>query len=231
MKAWLLDQIGDGVGGLRIGMVTDPEPATRRGRAGRAVRRPQPGRPVPGRGAVPGQARRCRTCSGATGSAWSSAVGPDVTGVRPGDRRVVLRSEIGVNRPGTFARAGGGAGASRWWPCRRAGPTSRPPAAPLVYLTAYQALTPVGRAAAVRRAGHRRQRRRRGRVRPTGGGPGAHRRRPLAIRRKRDHLERLGAAHALDPTEPDWPQTLKKLLAAGGWTWRSTTSAARCCRR
>src|SRR5437868_12253238 len=70
-------------------------------------------------------------------------VGPDVTGLHAGDRRLILRGPAGVDRPGTFAEriavpvqnlvelpAG-------WSDQEAAGAT-------LVYLTAYQALTTWG---------------------------------------------------------------------------------------
>lgn len=67
-------------------------------------------------------------------------IGPDVSSVKKGDRVVVLRSEIGVNRAGTFAErvavpVESLARIPAGWTDEQAC------AAPLVYLTAYQALT------------------------------------------------------------------------------------------
>src|SRR3954447_26263537 len=139
MKAWLIDRIGDGVPGLRIGTLTDPpadpgevvldvhyaalNPADRYLAEGQ----------YPAKPAFP-------HILGRDGVGTVAEVGPDVKDVRPGDKLVILRSDVGVNRPGTFAQ-------------RVAVPVEslvRPPpgwsdeeagGAPLVYLTAYQALT------------------------------------------------------------------------------------------
>jgi NADPH:quinone reductase len=67
-------------------------------------------------------------------------VGSAVTGVRVGDRRAILRSEVGINQPGTFAEHVAVPAQSLveipagWTEPEAAGAT-------LVYLTAYQALT------------------------------------------------------------------------------------------
>src|SRR4051812_17031589 len=71
------------------------------------------------------------------------AVGPGVTGMKAGDVRVVLRGEAGVNRPGTLAErvavdANYTAAVPAGWTQEQAA------AAPLVYVTAWQALTQWG---------------------------------------------------------------------------------------
>jgi len=140
-------------------------------------------------------------------------VGPGVSGIAVGDRRVVLRGEVGVERGGTFAE-------------RVAAPIESlveiPPGweepeaacATLVYLTAYQALTTWGAlpAASV--------------VLVTGasGGVGvasvqlaaAMGLTVVALSRseeKRQRLHRLGASICLDPALPGWRGALKKALA------------------
>jgi NADPH2:quinone reductase len=138
-------------------------------------------------------------------------VGTDVKDLRPGDKRVILRSEIGVSRLGTFAERVAVPVESLvptppGWTDEQAG------AAPLVYLTAYQALSAWGELPPST-------------VLITGasGGVGLasiHLARAMGHttialsrdERKREELERLGAGHALDPTDPQWPQTLKKML-------------------
>jgi NADPH2:quinone reductase len=68
------------------------------------------------------------------------SLGAGVTDPKVGDRRLILRSEIGVNRPGTFAEhvsvpVESLAPVPAGWTLEQAA------AAPLVYLTAHQALT------------------------------------------------------------------------------------------
>src|SRR5258708_38309703 len=101
MKAWLLDEF---TGLERLRLAEAPEPA------------PQPDEAIlqvhyaslnpadrylaegqyPARPALP-------HILGRDGVGTVSEVGPDVKGVNVGDKRVVLRSDIGVSRPGTFA--------------------------------------------------------------------------------------------------------------------------------
>jgi NADPH:quinone reductase len=71
------------------------------------------------------------------------ALGPGVTDVVLGETRLILRTEVGVNRPGTLAGrvavdAAYTAPAPAGWSLEQAA------AAPLVYLTAWQALTQWG---------------------------------------------------------------------------------------
>jgi NADPH2:quinone reductase len=141
MNAWLLDTIGS-LDALRVGEAPDPtpgpgeavlevdyaalNPADRHLAEGQYPSRP----PLPhilGRDAV--------------GTVVS--VGESATGVSPGDRRLILRTEVGVSRPGTFAQRVAVPVQSLvepppdWTPEESA-------AAPLVYLTAFQALTTWG---------------------------------------------------------------------------------------
>ena len=132
------------------------------------------------------------------------ALGSQVKDVRVGDRRAILRGEVGVNRPGTFAQlvavpaqdlveipAG-------WSEPEAAGAT-------LVYLTAYQALTmwgPLPPSAVVLVTG-------------ASGGVGvaavqlaaAMGHKVLALSRspeKSRRLEQLGAAATFNPEDPKW---------------------------
>lgn len=67
-------------------------------------------------------------------------VGPGVEELKVGDRRVILRSQIGVTRAGTFAeRVAVPVESLATWP--KSWSHEQAAAAPLVYLTAYQALT------------------------------------------------------------------------------------------
>jgi NADPH2:quinone reductase len=142
MKAWLLDNLGDGIDKLHIADVPDPVPAGNEvvlrwlfaglNPADRYLAENQ----YPAKPTLP-------HILGRDGIGIVEAIGPGVNGVQLGEKRVLLRSEIGVNRPGTFAQ-------------RTAVPieslASPPPdwsdeqsaGAALVYLTAYQALSQWG---------------------------------------------------------------------------------------
>jgi NADPH2:quinone reductase len=142
MKAWLLDKIGDGIEKLHVAEVPDPLPA-----AGEVVLRMllaglNPAdrylaeNQYPAKPALP-------HILGRDGIGIVEQIGPGVSGVGPGDKRVIVRSEIGVNRPGTFAQRTAVPveslvePAPGWTDEQSAGAT-------LVYLTAYQALTQWG---------------------------------------------------------------------------------------
>jgi NADPH2:quinone reductase len=140
-------------------------------------------------------------------------VGAGVTNFKPGDRALVLRSDIGVNRAGTFAQKVAVPieslvpPPSNWTTEESAG-------APLVYLTAYQAIAQWSAelpAASV--------------VLVTGasGGVGvasiqlaaAMGHVTVALSRsdaKRKTLHKLGATIALDPQDAQWPAQLKAQL-------------------
>jgi NADPH2:quinone reductase len=138
MKAWLLDSTGS-LDNLRLGEVPDPAPA-----AGEVVLDVEyaalnPADRYLAEGQYPARPSFPHIL-GRDAIGTVSAVGQGVTNVKVGDRRLLLRSEIGVNRPGTFAQRVAIPVESlvpppaRWSAQQSAG-------APLVYLTAYQALT------------------------------------------------------------------------------------------
>src|SRR6058998_3276546 len=101
MKAWLLQGLG-GLKKLTLGETADPvageaeivlrvkyaalNPADRYLAEGQ----------YPAKPAMP-------HILGRDGIGVVTAVGEGVQGMKPGDRRLILRSEIGVSRPGTFA--------------------------------------------------------------------------------------------------------------------------------
>src|SRR5512137_28300 len=207
MRAWLIDAL-KGLGQLRLAEVAEPQP--------------QPGEvilEVRYAGLNPADrylAERLYPANpplphilGRDGLGTVVAVGDGVSGLRTGDRRVVLRGEVGVNRPGTFAQrvavpaqnlveipAG-------WTEPEAAGAT-------LVYLTAYQALTmwgPLPPSAVVLVTG-------------ASGGVGvaavqlaaAMGYKVLALSRspeKSRRLEQLGAAATFNPEDPKWSLNLK----------------------
>ena len=211
MRAWILDEL-TGLGALRLADVPDPKP-----QAGEVVLRMHYAglnpadrylaeRQYPAKPPLP-------HILGRDGMGTVVEIGPGVAGIAVGDRRVVLRGDVGVERAGTFAErvatpvdslvevpAG-------WGEPEAAGAT-------LVYLTAYQALTTWGvlPAASV--------------VLVTGasGGVGvasvqlatAMGFTVVALSRseeKRERLRQLGASICLDPARPTWRATLKQALA------------------
>lgn len=138
MRAWLLDEL-NGIGGLHLAEVPDPVPCE-----GEVVLRVHYAslnpadrylaeRQYPAKPALP-------HILGRDGMGTVEQVGPGVTQLRPGDRRAILRSEVGVTRSGTLAERVAVPVDNLveipdgWSDTQAAGAT-------LVYLTAYQALT------------------------------------------------------------------------------------------
>jgi NADPH2:quinone reductase len=139
MKAWLLDKMGDGVEKLHIAEVADPTPA-----AGEVVLRMlfaglNPADRYLAENQYPSQPAMPHIL-GRDGIGIVEAIGQGVNGIERGEKRVIVRSEVGVNRPGTFAQRVAlpveslVQPAPGWSDEESAGAT-------LVYLTAYQALT------------------------------------------------------------------------------------------
>jgi NADPH2:quinone reductase len=214
MRAWLLDEY-TGVANLRLGEVPDPTP-----RAGEVVLRVHYAalnpadrylaeRQYPAKPPLP-------HVLGRDGLGTVVEVGPGVTGIAAGDRRIVLRGDVGVERAGTFAE-------------RVAVPVENlvevPPGwaepeaacATLVYLTAYQALTmwgPLPASSIVLVTG-------------ASGGVGvasvqlasAMGLTVVALSRslaKSERLRQLGASICLDPVLPGWRSALRKATGSRG---------------
>jgi NADPH2:quinone reductase len=211
MRAWLLDEL-TGIGALRLGEI--PEPAAQAGevvlRIHYAALNPADRylaeRQYPAKPSLP-------HILGRDGMGTVVAVGPEVTGIAVGDRRLVLRGDVGVERAGTFAErvavpVESLAEVSPGWEEPEAA------CATLVYLTAYQALTmwgalPVSSVVLVTGAS---------------GGVGvasvqlaaAMGFTVVALSRseeKRERLRQLGASICLDPGLSGWRAILKKTLA------------------
>jgi NADPH2:quinone reductase len=138
MKAWLLDQFA-GVGSLRLGETSDPVPV-----AGEAVLdldfaalnpadRYLAEAQYPAKPSLP-------HILGRDGIGRVTASGSDVRGSKIGDQRLILRGETGVTRHGTFAQRVG-VSIEALVPRPRNWSDEEAAGAPLVYLTAYQALT------------------------------------------------------------------------------------------
>jgi NADPH2:quinone reductase len=148
---------------------------------------------------------------GRDGIGTVTAVGPGVTAFKIGDRAVVLRSEIGVNRPGLFAEQAAVpveslVKAPVGWTDEQAA------AAPLVYLTAFQAITQWGELppSIVLITG-------------ASGGVGVaatqlavamgHRVAGLSrSSEKGKTLKQIGASWVFNPQDADWPKQLKAAL-------------------
>jgi NADPH:quinone reductase len=210
MKAWLLDDF-TGIDHLRLAEVADPKP-----KAGEAILevkyaalnpadRYLAERQYPARPALP-------HILGRDGIGRVVEVGAGAEGIESGQTRAVLRGEVGINRPGTFAERVAVPVddlvevPSEWDETEGAGAT-------LVYLTAWQALTMWGglpSEAVVLVTG-------------ASGGVGvaaiqlavAMRYRVIALSRgeaKRERLLQLGASDVFDPEDPQLRQEIRKRL-------------------
>lgn len=211
MLAWLLDRF-TGLDALRLAEVPDPVPGP-----GEVVLRIHYAalnpadrylaeRQYPAKPSLP-------HILGRDGMGTVVAVGPEVSGISPGDRRLILRGEVGVERAGTFAEKVAVPCASlaevpREWEEKEAA------AASLVYLTARQALVMWGELPA------------QAPVLVTGatGGVGvaavqlgaALGYQILALSRspdKRRRLQQIGASECFDPADPNWHHALLRAIA------------------
>jgi NADPH2:quinone reductase len=210
MRAWLLPD-RTGIDSLRLQEVPDPSP-----KAGEVILRVScaalnPADRYLAEGQYPAKPAFPHIL-GRDGAGVVTAVGPGVEGTAVGDKRIILRSEIGVNRPGTFAELVAVPDESlarlpSGWTEQEAA------AAPLVYLTAYQALTQWGDLppSVVLITG-------------ASGGVGiagtqlaaAMGHTVIALSRdpgKQAQLKQLGAAHTFHPNDPTWVKSLKTILS------------------
>ncbi len=138
MKAWLLDKLG-GLENLHIGEMASPEPAS-----GEVLLRVHfaalnPADRYLAEGAYPARPALPHIL-GRDGVGEIAAVGAGVTGWRPGQRAMLLRGAVGVERAGTFAEfvcvpADNLVAVPEGWTLQQAGGGS------LTYLTAWQAIT------------------------------------------------------------------------------------------
>lgn len=210
MKAWLLPTL-TGIESMQLGETAAPIPA-----AGQIVLNVQfaalnPADNYLAQGQYPAKPTFPHIL-GRDGVGQVTAVGSGVTGIQVGDTRLILRGETGVTRPGTLAQqvavdAAYTTTVPAGWSLEQAA------AAPLVYVTAWQALTQwpdlppnpiilvsgasggvgVATVQLARAQGHK----------------------IAALSRsseKSEQLKKLGATWTLDPTDPDWPGHLKNLL-------------------
>jgi NADPH:quinone reductase len=138
MRAWLMDSY-DGVDRLRLGETEDPVPGPNQILLGLKFAALNPADAFLAEAMYPAKPKLPHIL-GRDGGGEVLAVGPGVTNVRPGDVVAILRCDVGVDIWGTLAEK----------VVVHAGSVIRPPqgwsleqatAAPLVYLTAWQALT------------------------------------------------------------------------------------------
>jgi NADPH2:quinone reductase len=210
MKAWILDSLS-GIGSLRLGDFPEPKPGP--GEVVLAIRyaglNPADSylasRQYPAKPALP-------HILGRDGLGTVVELGPDVRGIALGETRMIMRGDVGGNRPGTFAErvavpVNNLVEVPKGWTEEQAAGAS------LVYGTAYQALTMWGPLPE------------KGVVLITGasGGVGVaslqlavgmgHS--VVALSRsaeKSRKLRELGAAMTFDPTDPGWRKAAKEAL-------------------
>jgi NADPH2:quinone reductase len=102
MKAWLLDNMGDGVDKLHVGDLPEPKPRENevvldvRFAALNPADRYLAENLYPAKPTLP-------HVLGRDGMGVVSSIGPGVKGINVGEKMLLLRGEVGINRPGMFA--------------------------------------------------------------------------------------------------------------------------------
>ncbi len=138
MRAWLIDEL-NGIGGLHLAEVPDPVPRPEEVILQVDYAALNPADRYLAENQYPAKPKLPQIL-GRDGIGTVVEVGGAVEGTRVGDRRAILRGEVGGNRPGTFAARVAVPAQDLveipegWSEIEAAGAT-------LVYLTAYQALT------------------------------------------------------------------------------------------
>jgi NADPH:quinone reductase len=209
MKAWLLDAM-IGVETLRLADVPDPVPGPGEALLGITLAGLNPADRYLAKGEYPGKPAMPHIL-GRDGLGVIQSVGDGVTHFKPGDRVIILRSEIGVTRPGTFAQKVA-VPVESLAPIPQGWSDEQAAGAPLVYLTAYQALMQWGelKPSVVLITG-------------ASGGVGvaatqlavAMGHEVIALSRstaKGEQLKKLGAKFVADPTNADWPKMVRSWL-------------------
>lgn len=209
MKAWLLDRL-EGISKIRLTDLPDPRPGPGEVALNVEYAALNPADSYLAQGEYPARPPLPHVL-GRDGVGTVVEVGPGVRDLQPGDRRLILRGEVGVTRHGTFAQR-----VTVPIDCLVAIPTgwsdSESASASLVYLTAYQALTQWGEMPP-------------GVVLITGasGGVGVAGTQLASIighsvvalsrsQEKRARLVELGAHLVLDPEDAAWTSQLKEQL-------------------
>ncbi|MGH7177787.1 MAG: quinone oxidoreductase family protein [Tepidisphaeraceae bacterium] len=139
MRAWLLDKIGDGIEKMRFTDAPDPEPGPGEVVLDVEYAALNPADRYLAEGQYPGKPALPHIL-GRDGVGTVRGIGPGVTGLSVGQKKVVLRGDAGITRPGTFAEKVSIPVESLvdvpegWTDEESSGAT-------LVYLTAYQAIS------------------------------------------------------------------------------------------
>jgi NADPH2:quinone reductase len=212
MKAWLLDQMGDGIGKLHVAELSDPLPGPRQVVVDVQFAGLNPADRYLAENMYPAKPSFPHVL-GRDGMGVVSAVGAGVSQWRVGQKVNVVTGQAGINVPGTFAtkllaNADTLGAIPDGWTDEQAA------AAPLVYCTAYKAIAHWG-----------------SEVKPnsviliTGatGGVGvaavqlakAMGHTVIALSRsaeKTAKLREIGADYTLDPNDPNWKKSLKEQL-------------------
>ncbi len=141
MKAWLLDDF-KGLARLRLGEVETPMPGPDEVLVELRFSALNPADRFLAENLYPAKPKLPHIL-GRDGTGIIKAVGPDVKGVAQGDRVCILRGDAGVTRPGTFAEFVA-VPEEAVTPAPVGWSDEESAAGPLVYLTAFQALTQWG---------------------------------------------------------------------------------------
>ncbi len=209
MKAWLLDNFS-GIDSLRLAEIPDPKPGAGEVLLELVFAALNPADRYLAEGQYPAKPPLPHIL-GRDGVGIARDLGPEVTGIVRGEPYVILRSDVGVNRAGTFAQHVLVPQESLV-PVPPGWSLDQSACATLVYLTAYQALTQwgdlppsvvlvTGASGGVGVAGIQ-----------LGSAMGHT---VIALSRdssKRNELEKIGAAAAFDPHDPQWRQQVKAFL-------------------
>jgi NADPH2:quinone reductase len=209
MKAWLLKSF-NGLDALGVSEIPDPVVAAGEGVLAVDLAALNPADRYLSEGMYPAKPSLPHIL-GRDGIGTIISTAPDVNQFKPGDRAIVLRSDIGVYRAGTFADKVAVPVASLA-PIPAGWSDEQAAGAPLVYLTAHQAITqwgPLPPSVVL--------------VTGASGGVGvaaiqlaaAEGHITIALSRsaeKREKLKQIGASICLDPQDPKWPEHLKIAL-------------------
>jgi NADPH2:quinone reductase len=209
VNAWLLDAMV-GIETLRLADAPDPVPGAGEALLAISLAGLNPADRYLAKDEYPGKPAMPHIL-GRDGLGVIQSVGNDVTVFKPGDRVIVLRSEIGVTRPGTFAQKVA-VPVESLAPIPPGWTDEQSAGAALVYLTAYQALTQWGelKPSVVLITG-------------ASGGVGvaatqlatAMGHDVVALSRsstKGEQLKNIGAKFVADPTNADWPKVVRSFL-------------------
>jgi NADPH2:quinone reductase len=209
MKAWLIDAL-DGIDKLRLAEVPDPQPGAGEVLLDVTFAALNPADRYLAEGQYPARPTLPHIL-GRDGVGIVRQIGPGVSGFQVGEPYTILRGEVGIERPGTFAEKVV-APIESLVPIPSGWSLEQAACATLVYLTAHQALTQWGELPPSI-------------VLVTGasGGVGvaavqlgsAMGHTVIGLSRsssKREELQKLGAAAAFDPHDPQWHRQVKDFL-------------------